>query len=133
MVLMACSSPRPTSAHPISKSGPTASKSGFAVRASNEWVGDVEGEGGEAGEDEQSAGWPKLIGGRAVEGEVPGAEQEAEDGQVDRGRDQWRHPGRDAQSKREVEDVAEAEEEGEANDGAHDDGNCLYDGSLIRA
>src|SRR6266511_2768897 len=34
---------------------------GLAVGAGDEWVGDVEGEGGEAGEGEQSAGWSELV------------------------------------------------------------------------
>jgi hypothetical protein len=62
-----------------------------------------------AGEDKQAAGWTELVGRGAVQGEVPGAEQQAEDGQVYWGRDERCDPNGYAQSKREVEDVAEAE------------------------
>jgi hypothetical protein len=55
---------------------------GLAVRAGDEWVGDVEGEGGEAGEDEQPAGWPELLLRGPMQGQVPGTQQQAEDGQV---------------------------------------------------
>jgi hypothetical protein len=74
-----------------------------------------------------------LFGCGAVEGEVPGAEQEAEDGQVDRGGDERCDPDRDTEPEGEVEDVAEAEEERETDDGAHDHGDGLYDGCLIGA
>jgi hypothetical protein len=45
----------------------------------------LEGEGGEAGEDEQSPGRPELGGGGAVQSEVPGTQEQSEDGQVDEG------------------------------------------------
>jgi hypothetical protein len=60
-------------------------KRGFARIASGEWVGHVECQGGDAGVDEQSAGGPELGDGCTVQREVSGAEQEPEDGEVDRG------------------------------------------------
>jgi len=67
---------------------------GFAVGAGDEWVGDVEGEGGDAGEDEQSAGRPELLLYGAVQGKVSGVEEEAEDGQVDCGGGEGLRPAR---------------------------------------
>ncbi|HEY3609570.1 MAG TPA: hypothetical protein VGL06_18870, partial [Pseudonocardiaceae bacterium] len=65
---------------------------GFAVAAGDDGVGDVECEGGEAGEDEQSAHRAELGCGGALEGEMSGAHQEAQDGEVDYGGDQGRDP-----------------------------------------
>jgi hypothetical protein len=63
---------------------------------------------------------------------VPGAEQEPEEGEVDRGCDQRRDPERHAQAESKVEDAAEAEEEGEADDDAHHHGDGLDDGWPVR-
>lgn len=45
---------------------------GLAIGAGNQRVGDVEGEGGEAGDDEQPAGWPELVGRGAVQRDTVG-------------------------------------------------------------
>jgi hypothetical protein len=45
----------------------------------------------------KSAGGPELLRRRAVQGEVSGALQQAEDGQVDRRSDRRRDPDRDAE------------------------------------
>jgi hypothetical protein len=60
-------------------------------------------------------------------------QQQAEDRQVNRRRYEWCNPDRHIQVKGEVEDVAEAEEEREPDDGAHDHGDGLHDWRRIRA
>ena len=85
---------------------------GLTVGPGDDRVRDIQGESGEAGEDKQSAGWSKLCRCRAVEGEMPGPEQESENRQIDRGGDQGRDPDGHAESQGEVEHVAEAEQEG---------------------
>jgi hypothetical protein len=63
---------------------------------------------------------------------VPRAEQKPEDRKVNRGSHQRRDPGRHAEPEREIEDVAEAEHEGQADDDAHDHGDSLNRSSPVR-
>jgi hypothetical protein len=130
MAAMACSKPGPTSAQPISSSGPTES-SGLAVVPADDRVSDVQGQGGEAGEDEQSAGGPELVRRRAVQREVTVAQQEPEDGQVDRRRHERRDSRGNAKTQGQVKYVAEAEQEGQPNDRAHDHGHGPDDNGLV--
>jgi hypothetical protein len=60
---------------------------GLAVLAGDDRVGDVQGQGGEAGEDQQPAGGLELLRCCAVQREVSGTQQQSEDRQVDRGGD----------------------------------------------
>lgn len=53
---------------------------GLAALACDDRVGDVQGQGGETGEDQQPPRRSKFRGGGAVQREVPGAEQEPEGG-----------------------------------------------------
>jgi hypothetical protein len=69
----------------------------------------------------------------AVQSEVSNAQQQAQDGQVDRGGDQRCDPDWDAEAEREVEDVAEAEEEGQSDHDAHDHGDGLHDRGRARS
>jgi hypothetical protein len=69
---------------------------GLPDLASDERIGDVERQGDDAGEDQEAAGWPELIRRCAVEGEMAGTQQEAQDRQVHGWGYKRRDPGRDA-------------------------------------
>lgn len=73
-----------------------------------------------AGKDQQPAGRTEHSWRSASEGQVPGAEQQTENREVNCGRDERRHPDWHSQLEGEAEDVAEAEQEREPNDGTHD-------------
>jgi hypothetical protein len=126
-MLSALSRSGPTSAHPMSRSGPTASNAALPYPPATSGYGNVQRQGYRAGEDQQSAGWPQLCRCRPCQSQLSNAEEEPEDREVDGGRDEGSDPGRYAQAEREVEDVAEPEHEGEADNDAHDHGDRLND------
>jgi hypothetical protein len=66
-----------------------------------------------------------LRGCRPGQGQLSNAEEEPEDREVDCRRDEGSDPDRHAEAEREVEDVAEPEHEGEADDDPHDHGDRL--------
>jgi hypothetical protein len=66
------------------------------------------------------------------ERQLPAAKEEPENGEVDRGCDEWCDPDGYAETKREAEDVAEAEEESEPDDDTHDRGDSLHDSGAVR-
>ncbi|GLZ30916.1 hypothetical protein Lesp02_31050 [Lentzea sp. NBRC 105346] len=62
---------------------------------------------------------------------MPRTEQKPDNRKINRRSDQRRNPGGNAEPERETEDVAEAKQEREGDDDAHDHGDSLNDGSPV--
>jgi hypothetical protein len=63
---------------------------------------------------------------------VSNADEEPKDREIDSRCDEWSDPGRNSEPEREVEDVAESQQEGEADDAAHGYSDGLHDGGSVR-
>ncbi len=103
----------------------------LSVLTRNERIRDVQRQRDHAREDQQPPGRAQHVHRGTSEREVPRPQQEAEDRKIDRGRDKRRNPDRHAQTKGEVENIAEAEQERQSNYRAHDHSDGSNDDRVL--